>query len=113
MADSFSVGPRRSIQIFFLLLAGLVSAIGTGDCTAQVYYVVTPVYYPSTPRYYPYTIARPQDRSWIRNLPMEQRPDRPLHFYGNRVRRSYNVQRPTYGTQPRFQTDLYLVRTRL
>ena len=113
MADYFSFRPRRSIQILFLLLAGLISAIGTQDCTAQVYYVVTPVYYPSTPRYYPFAIARPQDRTWIRNLPMEQRPDRPLHFYGNRVRRSYSVQRPTYGPQPRIQTNLYLLQTRL
>ena len=41
--------------------------------------------------YYPYTIARPQDRAWIRSLPIEQRPTRPLHFYGNRVRQTYTV----------------------
>ena len=106
MADSFSVRPRRSIPILFSLLTGLISAIGTGDCAAQVYYRVTPSYYPRTPAYYPYTIARAQDRTWIRNLPMEKRPDRPLHFYGNRMRRSYSVQRPGYSPQPRIQTNL-------
>jgi len=38
--------------------------------------------------YYPYMIARPEDRVWIRNLPIEQRPHRPMHFYGNRVRQT-------------------------
>ncbi len=39
--------------------------------------------------YYPYVIARPQDRAKIRSTPIEQRPYRPLHFYGNTVRRNY------------------------
>ena len=42
--------------------------------------------------YYPYAIARPEDRSWIRSLPVEQRPTRPLHFYGNRVRQAYHSE---------------------
>ncbi len=41
--------------------------------------------------YYPYVIALPEDRQWIRNTPIELRPTRPLHFYGNRVRQSYTV----------------------
>jgi len=106
MADFFSVRSLRSIQILFLLLTGLISAAGTGDCAAQVYYRASTSYHQRPPAYYPYTIARAQDRTWIRNLPMEQRPDRPLHFYGNRVRRSYSVQRPSYGPQPRVQTNL-------
>jgi len=44
--------------------------------------------------YYPFVIALPQDRQWIRNTPVEKRPTRPLHFYGNMVRQSYTV-RPT------------------
>lgn len=90
MADSFSANHRLFIQIFFLPLLGLVNTIWVGDCHGQVYY-------PATPKYYPYTIARAEDRTWIRNLPMERRPDRPLHFYGNMVRRAYSVQRPTYS----------------
>lgn len=91
MADFFSANRHPFIQIFLLPIFGFVSAVWTGDCLGQVYY-------PSTPSYYPYTIARPQDREWIRNLPMEQRPDRPLHFYGNMVRRTYSVQRPSYSS---------------
>ena len=45
----------------------------------------------SRPAYYPYVIALPQDRQWIRNMPIDQRPTRPLHIYGNRVRQSYTV----------------------
>ena len=39
--------------------------------------------------FYPYVIARPQDRAKIRSTPIEKRPYRPLHFYGNTVRRNY------------------------
>jgi hypothetical protein len=97
MADSFSAYRRHSISIFLLPLIALASAIWVGDCPAQMYYN-------TAPSYYPYTIARPQDRTWIRSLPMEQRPNRPLHFYGNMVRRSYSVQRPSYGLQTQIQT---------
>ena len=36
---------------------------------------------------YPYVIARPEDREWIRQTPVEMRPNRPLHFWGNSRRR--------------------------
>ena len=39
------------------------------------------------PIWYPYVIARGQDRAVIENTPMELRPYRPFHFYGNTVRR--------------------------
>ncbi len=38
--------------------------------------------------WYPYVIAREQDRDCLRSTPIELRPYRPLHFYGNAVRRS-------------------------
>jgi len=44
------------------------------------------VYGPHSNRY-PYVIARPEDREWIRSTPIEQRPNRPLHFWGNSRRR--------------------------
>ena len=37
--------------------------------------------------WYPYVIAREQDRAWIREMPIEERPNRPLHFWGNSRRR--------------------------
>lgn len=46
---------------------------------------------PNATGYYPFVIARPQDRQVIRSMPIEQRPTRPMHFYGNRVRKSYSV----------------------
>ena len=36
---------------------------------------------------YPYVIARPGDREWLRETPIEQRPNRPMHFWGNSRRR--------------------------
>ena len=45
----------------------------------------------NSPAYYPFVIAPPKDRQWIRSMPIEQRPSRPLHVYGNRVRQNYTV----------------------
>ena len=39
------------------------------------------------PTWYPYVVARGQDRFVIENTPIELRPYRPFHFYGNTVRR--------------------------
>lgn len=39
------------------------------------------------PGWSPVVIARGEFREQVRSLPIEQRPYRPLHFYGNTVRR--------------------------
>jgi len=39
------------------------------------------------PGWYPFVIARGEDRIKIQNTPMHERPYRPMHFYGNTVRR--------------------------
>lgn len=41
------------------------------------------------PGWAPFVIARGEQRQIIRSLPIEQRPYRPLHFYGNTVRRMH------------------------
>lgn len=56
--------------------------------------------------FYPYVIARPQDRAKIRATPIEKRPYRPLHFYGNTVRRNH------YGTTTASQLRRAVVRRR-
>lgn len=38
--------------------------------------------------WYPYVLARGNDREKIKQTPIELRPNRPLHFYGNAVRRA-------------------------
>ncbi len=48
-------------------------------------------------RRYPYVIVRPQDRDWLTSLPIEHRPNRPLHFYGNTIRRLERSDRPFGG----------------
>ena len=62
------------------------------------------------PAWYPYAIARGQDRVVIENTPMELRPNRPFHFYGNTVRRIHYRGNPlpaprdwTRGTSIWFQ----------
>lgn len=42
----------------------------------------------------PGIIARGDERVRIQNTPIEKRPNRPLHFYGNSVRRRH--YRPNY-----------------
>ena len=41
------------------------------------------------PTWYPFVVARGADRIAIQNTPMHQRPYRPMHIYGNAVRRGY------------------------
>lgn len=62
----------RSIVVSSLLVAGLVSG-------AQA----------SEPGWSPVIIARGDYREQIKSVPMEMRPYRPLHFYGNTVRRRH------------------------
>ena len=44
--------------------------------------------YRTTSHRYPSVIARPEDRQWIREIPVELRPNRPMHFLGNSRRRT-------------------------
>ncbi len=60
---------------------------------------------PSSPRLSPGIIATPQERAQLRSIPIEQRPNRPLHFYGNTVRwmhqrSSQQAQRPLPSRGP-------------
>ena len=56
------------------------------------------------PNWYPYVVARGSDRVAIQNIPMHKRPYRPMHFYGNAVRRNYHR-----GSTPLIQRDLNLL----
>ena len=47
------------------------------------------------PGWSPVIIATGQYRQQIKSLPIEQRPYRPFHFYGNSIRRSYHGGAPT------------------
>ncbi|MEM7453369.1 MAG: hypothetical protein AAF456_03330 [Planctomycetota bacterium] len=96
-----------------LCIFSLVHIAGTNVCSGQEIWpqygveatgVVQPATYyePSVPTdfgagsgqalpaRYPYVIARPADRAWIESQPIHMRPDRPLHIYGNFVRRVYD-----------------------
>lgn len=41
------------------------------------------------PNWYPYVFARGEDRQILQAMPLHQRPYRPLHVYGNSMRRTY------------------------
>lgn len=41
------------------------------------------------PGWAPYVLAAPQTRARLAQMPIEQRPYRPFHFYGNTIRRTY------------------------
>lgn len=66
--------------------SGPVNQIETGFLSRSA---PTPVFnsFETMPSRYPFVIARPEDRSWLNSLPIEMRPNRPLHFYGNTLRR--------------------------
>jgi hypothetical protein len=65
--------PRFTLAIgLFLLSFGIEPAVAS----AQTGWV-------------PYVVAPGPMREQIQALPIEQRPNRPLHFYGNAVRRNY------------------------
>lgn len=51
------------------------------------------------PDWSPNIIARVEEREQIRATPIEHRPNRPLHFYGNTVRRIHHrgTPLPTLG----------------
>lgn len=48
----------------------------------------------SEPGWLPVVIARGEQREQIQSLPIEDRPYRPLHFYGNTVRRMHHRGTP-------------------
>ena len=64
------------------------------------------------PGWSPYVIARGPERQIIQSTPMELRPYRPLHFYGNTVRRTYYRGTPLVMPRDVFQGALVQVRRR-
>ena len=64
------------------------------------------------PSWYPYTIARGMDRDWIRETPIELRPYRPFHFYGNTQRRRFYRGNPLPQARDYRDTFRSLIRRR-
>lgn len=85
----------------FSFLCLFVSVLATSDCHAE------------EPGWYPYVIARGYDRAVIQSTPMTQRPYRPMHIYGNTVRRSYyRGNSPVIGTRIFAQVPATILRRR-
>ncbi len=70
---------HRFAFLFSLILGVFVSLIGLTTRPATG----------AEPGWSPVIVARGSYRHQIESLPIEQRPYRPLHFYGNSVRRSH------------------------
>jgi len=60
------------------------------------------------PDWYPRVIAPPEMRPIIQATPMELRPYRPLHFWGNTVRRNYYRGNPLPTPQDLVKTGANL-----
>lgn len=66
---------KRFFAAITLAVSGLATVFGADQLIA------------GQPGWSPSIVARGEEREQIRATPIEQRPYRPLHFYGNTVRR--------------------------
>jgi len=71
---------------FFLSLATFVVGMATVFCADESL--------AQQPDWSPTIIVRGEERQQIRATPIQQRPNRPLHFYGNTVRRIHHRGTP-------------------
>ena len=67
----------------FILSAGMLFAAPNTAAAA------TPNAAPNEPGWLGVVVARGELKEWIESTPIVERPNRPLHFYGNAVRRKY------------------------
>ena len=64
------------------------------------------------PEWYPRVFVRGEQREIIKSTPIELRPNRPLHFYGNTVRRSVYRGNPAPLPRDFLNTTAALIRRR-
>lgn len=74
---------------FFVCLS-LFTVSVSAQVSSGVYRTVRVV----EPGWSPYVLAPPQVRSQLAQMPVQHRPYRPLHFYGNTMRRTYHRGTP-------------------
>lgn len=67
---------------------------------------------PEEPQWYPYVFARGEDRLVIQETSMVDRPYRPMHFYGNTVRRLHYRGNPAPLPRDVVRTTSMLIRRR-
>ena len=72
---------NKHAMIWPVLLAAMLLSIASTSAAQE-------------PEWYPYTIVRGEAATVIRNTPIQLRPNRPFHFYGNAVRRRYHRGNP-------------------
>jgi hypothetical protein len=87
---------KLSSCLLALVLWSGLHFLGSKNCHAQILLgsfppSVSPGFRATPTGSYP-IIARGPQREVLRSMPIELRPYRPLHFYGNAVRRNYYGQ---------------------
>jgi len=87
------------IKFGIVCILTVVSGLAANDVRAQ-------------DNWYPHVIARGSDREAIKQLPIESRPNRPLHFYGNTVRRRIQRANPGPASRDLFRPNNSLIRRR-
>ena len=68
--------PLHRFCFLLCLFVPIVSGIGISASTAA-----------ERPVWSPVIIAKGEYKAYIKSLPIEERPNRPFHFYGNTIRR--------------------------
>ncbi len=64
------------------------------------------------PDWSPIVIPRGEYREYIKSMPIEERPYRPLHFYGNTIRRNHYRGNPLPMPRDLGKTAIELIRPR-
>jgi hypothetical protein len=78
---------RFSLLLAGGMIAGALSSLGTSSANALTGWL-------------PVVVAHGPLKEQIQSLPIELRPNRPLHFYGNAVRRNYYRSQPAPVAYP-------------
>jgi len=90
----------------FLLSASLFLGIALGACLMADSVVA------AEPGWSPIVIPTGQYREQIKSMPIEMRPYRPLHFYGNTIRRNHYRGNPAPMPRDISTTATELIRPR-
>lgn len=90
----------------FLFSTVFFACIATGSC------ILTSDASSAEPGWSPIVLPTGEYREQIKSMPIELRPYRPLHFYGNTIRRNYYRGNPAPTPRDIVTTATELVRPR-
>ena len=94
IGDFMNLVRKAGFSLFVLAVLG----IATGEAQGQ------------EPKWHPKVIVRGEERAQIKSTPIELRPYRPLHFYGNTKRRKHYRGNPLPMPRDILRTGIFLIR---